>query len=191
MDPQERQLIQQAQAGDIRAFEALVKKVDRKVLALAFEMLNRTEDAEDVYQDVFMKVYSNLKGFRFQSDFYTWVYRIAVRCAIDYRKKRKPLPALSGRRIEEGKSGWWADPTEGDGDPEDAVLDEELKGKIRSVLESLPFMQRTVLFLRFMEGLPIKNIAEAAGCSQGSVKQHLFRGTRKAKKALSVYLKRS
>jgi RNA polymerase sigma-70 factor (ECF subfamily) len=189
MNPQEKLLIQQAQTGDLRAFEALVKKVDGKVMSVAYRMLNNTQDAEDVYQDVFMKVYSNLKGFRFQSDFYTWVYRIAVRCAIDYRKKRKPRQIQTFQPLENGGDGWRELPQNNSVAPESAVLDEELKDQVRSFLETLPLMQRTVFFLRFMEGLPVKDIADATGCSRGAVKQHLFRGSQKAKKALSDYIK--
>jgi RNA polymerase sigma-70 factor, ECF subfamily len=186
MNPHEKLLIQQAQNGNLKAFEALVKKVDGKIMSLAFQMLNNAQDAEDVYQDVFLKVYSSLKGFRFQSDFYTWVYRIAVRCAIDYRKKRKPhQTAASFQETASGQDSWVES---GQGRPDRVLADEELKDRIRSVLDTLPLMQRTVLFLRFMEDLPVKAIAEATGCSSGAVKQHLFRGTRKARKALSDYI---
>jgi RNA polymerase sigma-70 factor (ECF subfamily) len=183
MEPQERILIQQAQTGDLRAFESLIRGVDKKVMALAFQMLNNQQDAEDVYQEVFLKVFSNLKGFRFQSSFYTWIYRIAVRCAIDYRKKRKPHTVTWTHEYLQGREAWSDGAT-----PETAVLDGELREQVRSTLDQLTAMQRTVLFLRYTEGLPLKDIAEATGCSQGAVKQHLFRGTRKAKKSLSVYI---
>jgi RNA polymerase sigma-70 factor, ECF subfamily len=186
MEEQERHLIELAQAGNLNAFERLIRKVDKRVLTLVYRMLNNTEDAEDVYQEVFLKVYSNLKGFRFQSDFYTWVYRIAVRCAVDYRKRRSKRPVASIHELDGSQEGWTETATAPPA-PDAAACGAELRERFQELLESLPAMQRAVLFLRFMEDLPIRDIAAATGCSRGAVKQHLFRGMRKAKKALSAY----
>jgi len=188
MNSEEKALIQKAQKGDIGAFETLVKKHEGKVLSLLFQMLGNTEDAEDVYQEAFMKVYSNIEHFRFQSDFFTWVYRIAFRCAIDYRKKRNVYPVASYNEHDPADSGWLKVVANPDTSPLDAAIDQEIRQQIQWTMDSLPVTQRIVFFLRFIEDLKIKDIAEIIGCSQGTVKNCLFRSTEKARIRLSAYL---
>ena len=81
-------LIQAAQAGQTDAFCELVEQYDKKVLGLAFKMLGNKQDAEDVYQEVFMNVFNHIQSFQFQSSFDTWLYRIVVNTSLNYRKKR-------------------------------------------------------------------------------------------------------
>ena len=88
MNKEVRALVQRAQEGDAEAFERLVHQYDRRVLTLAYQLVGNTQDAEDVYQEAFMRAYDKIGKFRFESDFYTWLYRIVVNCAISYRKKR-------------------------------------------------------------------------------------------------------
>ena len=88
MNQNEELLIRKAQRGNIAAFEELVKRYENKVMSIILDMLNDVEDARDVYQDVFMKVFLTIKKFRFQSKFYTWLFRIAVNTSINFRKKR-------------------------------------------------------------------------------------------------------
>jgi RNA polymerase sigma-70 factor (ECF subfamily) len=143
-------------------------------------MVNNPQDAEDIYQDVFMKAYRHIKSFRFQSNFYTWLYRIAVRCAVDYRKKR--------RTFQDAPSGVWQDSSAGQGSsPEDRFLEKEFQHQVQSVLDSLPLMQRAVFYLRFVEGFQVRDVAEIVGSSTGSVKRQLHRGVQKARKRLWAY----
>ena len=82
-------LVREAQAGNRAAFEELVHRYDRDVLRLALNLMKRTEDARDVYQEAFLKVYQNLQRFRFECSFYTWLYRIVANCSVDHIRVRQ------------------------------------------------------------------------------------------------------
>ena len=188
MNADEKDLVLQAQQGNLWAFEKLVCKYDQRVLALAYQLLGNHQDAEDVYQEVFMRVHHNIKKFRFQSDFYTWLYRIVVNCAISYRKKRNRQRHLSIEETGERENGWQWTPTDPGIHP-DAILNNlELRHMITMKLNALPLMQRVVFTLRFFQDFKIKEIAQIIGCSEGTVKNYLFRSTQKMRKGLSPYV---
>src|SRR6185369_1933196 len=88
---EEKLLIQQAQSGDRMAFEELIRRHDREILRLAFHMLGDREKAREVFQETFLKAYRSLNRFRFESSFYTWIYRIATNVGLDYLRKRQTL----------------------------------------------------------------------------------------------------
>src|ERR1700733_14080647 len=105
---EEHSLVQKAQQGDRLAFEELVRRYDRDVLRLALNLVHRPEDARDIYQEAFLKVYRNLHRFRFECSFYTWLYRITTNVALDYLRRRTsrredqaPVPEEDG----EGSGG--------------------------------------------------------------------------------------
>lgn len=188
MENEERELIYKAQQGNTQAFEKLIKQYDRRVLALAYQLVGNTQDAEDVYQEVFMKVYKNIQRFRFESDFYTWLYRIAVNCAITYRKKRnRHIHAHIGEagNQENGKTYTPSDSAPG---PEKKLMNHEIKQQIEMNLDRLPLMQRVVFTLRFLQDFRIKEIANIINCSEGTVKNYIFRSTQKMRKHLTPYL---
>ena len=189
MDGEERKLVHQAQEGNLLAFERLVQKYDKRVLALAFQLVGNTEDAEDVYQEVFMRVYHNLHRFRFESDFFTWLYRIVVNCAISYRKKRHRQQHRSIDEADQKDGGWQWIPADIGPEPDVLVINVELREKVEATLDTLSLMQRTVFILRFFQDFKIKEIAEIIGCSEGTVKNYIFRSTQKVRKNLSSYLK--
>ena len=85
---EEHALVRSAQAGDRLAFESLVRRYDRDVLRLALNLVHRQEDARDIYQESFMRVYRNLHRFRFECSFYTWLYRIVTNVALDHLRRR-------------------------------------------------------------------------------------------------------
>src|SRR6204780_4836795 len=93
LDPtDERALIERAQGGDREAFEELVHRYDRDVLRIALNILHKTEDARDVYQEAFLKIYKNLPRFRFECSFYTWTYRIVTNVCLDHLRRRSSRP---------------------------------------------------------------------------------------------------
>src|SRR6202522_3019890 len=85
---EEQALVRNSQAGDRLAFEELVRRYDREVLRLAMNLVHRSEDARDIYQEAFMRVYKNLHRFRFECSFYTWLYRIVTNVALDHLRRR-------------------------------------------------------------------------------------------------------
>ena len=104
MNQTERQLIRQAQQGDTRAFEALVEKYDRRVLSLAYSMAGNQADAEDIAQEALIKAYQNLSGFRLESNFFTWLYRILVNTALTHQKRESRKKAVSIEAIQSRKA---------------------------------------------------------------------------------------
>jgi RNA polymerase sigma-70 factor (ECF subfamily) len=184
MTPENKSLIQAAQAGKQMAFRQLVEQYDKKVLGLAFKMLGNQQDAEDVYQEVFMSVFSHIQSFQFQSSFDTWLYRIVVNTSLNYRKKRnRHQRALSDTAAEEPFPRF---PDERPL-PDAVTISQEIREQIETALSQLTLIQRTIFVLRFYQDFKIKDIAEIVSCSEGTVKNTLFRSTLKMRRLLAKY----
>jgi RNA polymerase sigma-70 factor (ECF subfamily) len=156
-------------------------------MSLALHLTGNLQDAEDIAQDVFMKVFSNLPMFRFQSDFFTWLYRIVVNTAISRKKmerirRTEPLEAVERRERKHILTG------ESESGPDAGILRKELREHIRKGLDRLSMVQRAAFVLKFYEDFPIKDISVIMGCSEGTVKSHLFRGVQKMRRFLSAHL---
>lgn len=188
MDERENRLIRRAQEGDGTAFEALVQMHDRHVLKLAVQMLNHLEDAQDVYQEIFIKVFRKLPSFRFESEFSTWLYRIVINQCINYRQWRSRRRFLSFDAPREGEDVHTAStPTDQSPDPEKQLLDSELSREIALAMESLSDRQRAVFVLRHFHGQKLQDIAKTIGCAEGTVKNYLFRATQHMQEKLRAY----
>lgn len=188
MDERETRLIRRAQEGDGAAFEALVQRHDRQVLRLARQMLNNLEDAQDVYQDIFIKVFRSLPAFRFDSEFSTWLFRIVVNQCINYRQwrnRRRFLSFDTHHGDDENTTSYL--PKDKRPDPEHEALNEELSREIGLAMESLSDKQRAVFALRHFHGLKLQDIARTLGCAEGTVKNYLFRATQRMQEKLREY----
>src|SRR5690242_4701515 len=156
-------LIRAAQRGDQDAFEQLVRAYDQSVLRLAMNLLRSPEDARDVYQEAFLRVYRNLDNFRFDCTFHTWLYRIVKNLCLDHLRKRQVrreepavLAAADGPldRME-------SVPEErAEGDPQRYLFSGQLRRRIKAVLEELTPRERMVFELRHYEGLRLRRIGE-------------------------------
>src|SRR5438067_6567353 len=130
----ERALLAEAQAGNRAAFEELVRRFDRDVLRLALNLMKRPEDARDVYQEAFLKIYRNLHRFRFECAFYTWIYRIVTNVCLDHLRHRnthpeEQPPVLRAVSSDDRRDGDFFDHQPGTGahsDPEREVLGHEI-----------------------------------------------------------------
>ena len=188
MDRNEELLIKRAQRGNLEAFEKLVHQYDARIMKIAYDMLNNVEDARDVYQDIFIKVYRAIGKFRFQSEFYTWLFRIAINTCINFRKKRKESKNISLDQIKDHEGTYWEmNWNAKEIDPEKQVLNQELNEKINKGIGKLSNQQRAVFVLRHYHGYKLKQIAEIMECSEGTVKNYLFRATRKMQVVLAGY----
>jgi RNA polymerase sigma-70 factor (ECF subfamily) len=188
MDEREIRLIRRAQAGDGAAFEALVQRHDRQVLRLARQMLNNLEDAQDVYQDIFIKVFRSLPAFRFESEFSTWLFRIVVNQCINYRQwrsRRRFLSFDAHNDDEENATNYL--PKDNNPDPERETLSKELSREIALAMASLSDKQRAVFALRHFHDLKLQDIAKTLGCAEGTVKNYLFRATQHMQEKLREY----
>jgi RNA polymerase sigma-70 factor (ECF subfamily) len=187
----EAALIRAAQAGDQDAFEQLVRVYDQSVLRLAMNLLRSPEDAHDVYQETFLRVYRNLDKFRFDCSFHTWLYRIVTNLCLDQmrrRKVRKEEPAAL--TTAEGPLNRIDSVQEQrvDGDPQRHLFSGQLRQKIKEVMEGLTARERMVFELRHYEGHRLKRIGEILGTSEEAAKNCLFRATQKMRAALGDFV---
>ncbi len=175
MDQETVSVIRKAQAGDADSFHKLVSIYDHQVMSLALKLIKNEEDAQDIYQEVFMKVFKNLKKFRFESDFSTWLYRVTTNAAFNYsrsKKKHVHVDSLS----DEGEYL----PERLPADAETSAGDRQAtRDRIMASVDSLPQRQRTVFILKHIQKLKIKDISNMLDCSEGTVKKYLFRAVEK------------
>ncbi len=163
----ERQLIRRVQAGDQDAFEELVKAYEKRIFWVAYNFVGHVEDARDIAQEAFLRVYKAIDRFDLRFNFYTWLYRIVMNLSIDRLRKRGKRNMVS---IEEFPS----DP-ETDADPERHYRQTEMGEKIREVLESMPEKYRTVIILRDVEQLSGEEISEIIGCTNATTRWRLHK----------------
>src|SRR5678816_646407 len=191
VSPQVDSLIRAAQAGDQDAFEQLVRTYDQSVLRLATNLLRSPEDAQDVYQEAFLRVFRNLKSFRFDCSFHTWLYRIVTNLCLDQMRKRKVRK--EGSSQVEGADGpvdrMDAVPeVSAQGDPERSMLNGELRQRVKQALSGLTSRERMVFELRHYQGLKLRNIGEILGTSEEAAKNCLFRATQKMRVVLGDFV---
>ena len=184
MDLDERELILEAQKGDGPAFEELVYRYDRKVLKLAVSYTNDEEDAKDVYQEVFIRVFRALPGFRFESRFSTWLYRIVVNVCLSHKSRAQNRECESLDFEDENGEGRSFDPVSDDLPSDQKALSSEISRHVRAALEVLSPQQRLVFTLRHYEGYKLKEIAALMNCAEGTVKKYLFTATERLRRQL-------
>ncbi len=183
------ELIRKAQRGDRAAFEALVRQYDHQVLRLALNLSGSEQDAQDIYQEAFLKAYRHLGNFRFECSFYTWIYRIVTNLCLDHLRKRKTRKEDSG--VTTDSSGEEYDRMEAVPDiragshPERDFMRRELNAKINSALEHLTPRERMVFELKHYQGLKLRTIGEMLNTSEETAKNTLFRATQKLRGSLS------
>jgi RNA polymerase sigma-70 factor (ECF subfamily) len=171
--PDERQLVQLAGNGDHEAFRMLVERYMKQAYNIAFGVVNNHEDAEDVAQDAFVRIYHSLKSFRGDSEFSTWMYRIVMNLSLN-RVKQLQKQMRRTRRSEDIEMVPAAPEPSHSG-----LLDARLQ--VERALHELPTLQRAVVILRHLDGLSTRQVSSILKCSQGTVKTHLHRGLKKMK----------
>jgi RNA polymerase sigma-70 factor (ECF subfamily) len=188
---EETALIRAAQAGDHAAFEQLVRAYDQSVLRLAMNLLRSPEDAHDVYQEAFLRVYRNLNSFRFDCSFHTWLYRIVTNLCLDHMRKRKVRKeeATVLTTAEGPLDRMDAVPEERvDGDPQRYLFSGQVRRRIKEVLGELTPRERMVFELRHYQGLRLRRIGEVLGTTEEAAKNCLFRATQKMRAALGDFV---
>jgi len=187
----ESALIRAAQHGDAGAFEELVRLYDQSVLRLALNLLRSPEDANDIYQEAFLRVFKNLHTFRFDCSFHTWLYRIVTNLCLDALRKRK-VRKEEGTMVEtrEGLLDRMdtVEEDRADGNPQRRLLSRELHSRIRNVLADLTPRERMVFEMRHYQGMRLRAIGEALGTSEEAAKNCLFRATQKMRAALGDFV---
>ena len=184
-------LIRAAQNGDQDAFERLVREYDQSVLRIAMNILRSPDEARDVYQEAFLKVYRNLNSFRFDCSFHTWLYRIVTNVCLDHLRRRKVRKEESTAvETPDGIVDRVATMKEGapQADPERQTWNQELAARISDALAGLTPRERTVFELRHYEGLRLRAIGEMIGTTEEAAKNCLFRATQKMRLSLESFV---
>lgn len=180
-------LIRAAQHGDSNAFEQLVRTYDHNVLRMALNLLHSEEDARDVYQEVFLRVYRNLPKFRFDCAFSTWLYRIVANLCLDQIRKRKVRKEESSSVDREGGEVdrlQFVAEERADGDPQRRLMSAEVNQRVQDVLQDLTPRERVVFEMRHFQGMRLRSIGESLGVTEEAAKNCLFRATQKMRASL-------
>lgn len=171
----DQQLVERVQAGDKRAFDLLVLKYQHKIISLVGRYVKDHHEAMDVSQEAFIKAYRALANFRGDSQFYTWLYRIAINTAKNYlvSRSRRP-PDVDVEANEYGDYGS-ADVMADVDTPENLMARDQLQDKVFATLDKLPEDLKTALTLREFEGMSYEEIAQVMDCPVGTVRSRIFR----------------
>jgi len=184
----EKALIMRMKQNERSAFDELVCIYRNKGFAVAYNFVDNPEDAKDVLQETFIKVYLNIKKFKEQAKFSTWFYRIVVNCSLDFLRRRKTMRKVFTQNLldEEGKVQQFEDKRY---EPGRILMNEELSSVLDNCISELPEKQKVCFILKHQNGLSNQEIARVLKCTISTVKVHLFRAVRNLQEKLSGYLK--
>lgn len=182
-------LIREAQQGNRAAFEELVRHYDGAVLRLALHLTGSEQDAQDIYQEAFLKAYRNIGKFRFECSFYTWLYRIVTNLCLDQLRKRQvrkeDSPVSVTRDGEEMNLLDMVADVRSGADPERELMRRELGSRIGRALQRLSGRERMVFEMKHYQGLKLRTIGEILNTTEETAKNTLFRATQKLRIALA------
>jgi RNA polymerase sigma-70 factor, ECF subfamily len=183
------QLVREAQRGNRAAFEELVRHYDQAVLRLAMHLTGSEHEAQDIYQEAFLKAYKSVGNFRFECSFYTWIYRIVTNLCLDHLRKRQvrkegsPV-AVDGQGEEYDFLEQVPDARAG-ANPERDLMSRELGKRISCALEKLTPRERMVFELKHYHGLKLRTVGDILHTTEETAKNTLFRATQKLRGALA------
>ena len=184
MDLDEGELVSRCQEGDQEAQKLVFDHYRDRIYRIAYGVVRQREDALDIVQEVFIKLFRSIGSFKGKSSLYTYIYRMAMNTAIDYARKTKKHTASS----IDGEGGY--QPSDRPEKRQDQILkNKELGGRLSAALGKLPKDQRAALVFREVEGLSYQEMAEAMKCSIGTVMSRLHYGRKKMQELLRDYVK--
>jgi RNA polymerase sigma-70 factor (ECF subfamily) len=182
-------LIREAQRGNRAAFEELVRHYDQAVLRLAMHLTGSEHDAQDIYQDAFLKAYKNVGSFRFECSFYTWIYRIVTNLCLDHLRKRQVRKEDAPVAVDQSGEEYSVIDQVADGraaaNPERDLMRRELGGRINKALDKLTPRERMVFELKHYHGLKLRTVGEILNTTEETAKNTLFRATQKLRGSLA------
>jgi RNA polymerase sigma-70 factor (ECF subfamily) len=185
------ELILQAQKGDMGAFEQLVQRYDRRVLSIAAAYVSSAEDAKDIYQEVFVRVYRGLPKFELRSEFSTWLFRITTNVCLTHRARGKKHAHTSlDQELDEddGQTHSLRDSIHDDATTDQDAMNSEITAHVQEAMTSLSPRQKMVFTLRHYEGYKLREIADIMKCSEGAVKKYLFEATARMRERLKDFV---
>ena len=175
-EPTDQQLVVRVQKGDKRAFDLLVLKYQYKVHSIVARFIRDSDEVKDVVQEAFIKAYRALPRFRGDSQFYTWLYRIAVNTAKNYLVARSRRPPSSDVDLDDAEYYSGSEQLKDTGTPENQMYRDQLEEVINQAIIELPEDLRTAVTLREYEGLSYEDIASVMNCPVGTIRSRIFRG---------------
>jgi len=182
-------LVREAQRGNRTAFEELVRYYDQPVLRLAMHLTGSQTDAQDVYQEAFLKAYKSIGNFRFECSFYTWIYRIVTNICLDHIRKRnvrkEDAPVATDQSGDEFDLLSQVPDGRATANPERDLMARELGSRINRALEKLTPRERMVFELKHYQGLKLRTVGEILHTTEETAKNTLFRATQKLRGALA------
>ena len=185
--PDEAELITRTQEGDTNAFNPIVNKYQQKIYNLIYQRVRDRETAEDICQEVFLKAWQALPNFKGQSAFYSWLYKIAINCSIDFLRKQNKRFVLSWEELPPN-SDETLEASQKQPSISQILEKKEFRNIVGKAVRQLPTGQRDVFYLRYGEELRIKDIAARLNKSEGTIKTHLHHVHRKLRDMLRPYL---
>ena len=191
MELTDQELVARCQRGDHRAFRVLVDKYQRRAYGIAIGVLRNPEDARDAAQEAFIKVFRNIDGFKGDSSFYTWLYRIVVNVCIDHFRKNRRVRNVEYDETFKRRDEMEQVPLSGNTramHPGVALETQELNGVLAEALATLSENHRTIILLREVEGLSYEEIAEVMECHLGTVMSRLHHARKNLQNALKPFL---
>lgn len=184
-------LIEDVKCGKRSSFDILVSLYQQRCLGIAYNLARNLEDAKDILQESFIKMYLNIKGFQGRSRFSTWFYRIVVNCALDFLRKRKRagriFVEIRGDDREGKKAG--LEVPDLSFEPRMAEMDREFAEELEECIARLSKMQKLCFVLKHQDSLTVREISGVLKCSPSTVKVHIFRAVENLRRSLTPYLK--
>jgi RNA polymerase sigma-70 factor (ECF subfamily) len=182
-------LIREAQLGNRAAFEELVRHYDQAVLRLALHLTGSESDAQDIFQEAFLKAYKNVGSFRFECSFYTWIYRIVTNLCLDHLRKRQvrkeDAPVATDASGQEYDLLDQVPDARPGANPERDLMRRQLGDRISRALEKLTPRERMVFELKHYHGLKLRTVGEILHTTEETAKNTLFRATQKLRGSLA------
>lgn len=177
----ESRLIRRASDGDADAFNALMGMHERRMYAVALRMCSNPEDAQDCLQEAMLRIYRAISGFKAQSSFSTWVYRITMNTCLDELRRRKNRPSTSLDGLLD--NGW--SPTDEEDTPERHAVHTELRANLMRAIQELPEDMRAAVVLRDIQGYSYEEIADILDANVGTIKSRISRAREKLREKIA------
>ena len=187
MERSDGELVRESRLGDKEAFRELVERYQRKIVSVALGMVHNPDDALEIAQETFVKAFESLGGFKGESSFYTWLYRIVVNRAIDFRRRERRHPTVAlDDRDGQGTGEGYEDTLkeERPNDPYQQVQAREVGDRVSAAINELTPDHKAVILLREVEGLSYEEISRVMQCSKGTVMSRLHYARKKLQKKL-------
>jgi RNA polymerase sigma-70 factor (ECF subfamily) len=187
MASNDTELIMLSQQGNMDAFEHLVQRYDKRVLTIAAGYVNCSDDAKDIYQEVFLRVYKGLPKFQFKSEFSTWLFRITTNVCLSHRMRgRRHAHTSLDQSIQDanGQPHTLKDTLIDNTMADQQAHNAEISKRVEQALTQLSPRQKMVFTLKHYDGYKLREIAEMLKCSEGTVKKYLFEATSRLRKQL-------